>query len=156
MLITRLLHRFPISGMFAYWLLFPAIYVYNARTKTPRTRGIVVRDGKVLVVRNWFGRGEWSFPGGGRHRDESELTALVREIKEEVGLSIDPQLAKHIATVRLSSYRSAFDVSVYRCCELRPLREPRRSLEIIDHRWVPITDLPADFTPELATICKNL
>ena len=62
----------------------------------PGRRGavvIVVRDGRMLVIR----RSRWvvaprtyCFPGGGIDRDESEEEALVREVREELGVTVRP------------------------------------------------------------------
>lgn len=62
----------------------------------PGRRGavvIVVRDGRMLVIR----RSRWvvaprtyCFPGGGIERGESEEEALVREFREELGVTVRP------------------------------------------------------------------
>jgi 8-oxo-dGTP pyrophosphatase MutT (NUDIX family) len=47
---------------------------------------VIERDGRVLLVKHSYGPRAWSFPGGGKKREEPlELTA-VREAKEETGL----------------------------------------------------------------------
>lgn len=40
------------------------------------------------MVRNTYGDGSWSFPGGGIKRNESADTAAKREIREEVGIQL--------------------------------------------------------------------
>ena len=55
--------------------------------------GIVVRDGRLLVIRRARGVVAplvYCFPGGGIEGEESEEEALVREFREEVGLMIRP------------------------------------------------------------------
>lgn len=52
---------------------------------------IVDEQGRVLITQrplNAQAGGLWEFPGGKVEQDESPLQALVREIKEEVGLEI--------------------------------------------------------------------
>jgi 8-oxo-dGTP diphosphatase len=53
----------------------------------------VVRDGRVLVAQRSGGRfdGCWEFPGGKVEPGEDELAALVRECREELGVTITPQ-----------------------------------------------------------------
>jgi 8-oxo-dGTP diphosphatase len=53
----------------------------------------VVRDGRVLVAQRSGGPfdGRWEFPGGKVEPGEADLTALVREIAEELGVAILPQ-----------------------------------------------------------------
>ncbi len=62
----------------------------------PKRRGVVavvVRDGRLLVIR----RSQWvlaprtyCFPGGGIEAGESEHEALVRELREELGVEVHP------------------------------------------------------------------
>jgi len=46
---------------------------------------LVVRDNKVLLVRHSYVRG-WLLPGGGVARAEPPAEAILRELKEEIGL----------------------------------------------------------------------
>ena len=49
----------------------------------------VWHDGKLLVVRHSYQRGLF-LPGGGVHRGEDLRVAAQRELREEVGLSVQP------------------------------------------------------------------
>jgi 8-oxo-dGTP diphosphatase len=53
----------------------------------------VVREGRVLVAQRAGGPydGCWEFPGGKVEPGESDLSALVRECREELGVAIAPQ-----------------------------------------------------------------
>ena len=56
--------------------------------------GAAIVDGdRILVARRCGGPfdGCWEFPGGKVERGESDLSALVREIGEELGVTISPQ-----------------------------------------------------------------
>ncbi len=46
---------------------------------------LVERDGKVLLVRHSYVPG-WLLPGGGVRRGEPPADAILRELKEEIGL----------------------------------------------------------------------
>ena len=46
---------------------------------------LVVRDNRVLLVRHSYVRG-WLLPGGGVGRAEPPTDAILRELKEEIGL----------------------------------------------------------------------
>jgi len=54
---------------------------------------IVVRDGRVLLVRYAYGqrKGMWTLPGGYAHHDETLDVAAARELQEEAGLSGKPR-----------------------------------------------------------------
>jgi 8-oxo-dGTP diphosphatase len=64
----------------------------------PAARGIILdQDDRILLCRFEFGRGDrqyvvWATPGGGVEPGESLLTALSRELQEEVGLAVDGDL----------------------------------------------------------------
>lgn len=45
--------------------------------------------GRALVVEPTY-KDYWEIPGGGVEADESPYTAVVRELKEELGLSVQP------------------------------------------------------------------
>ena len=49
----------------------------------PSVYGVIVKEGKVLLVPQWDG---YDFPGGGIDQGERIHEALIREIKEETGM----------------------------------------------------------------------
>lgn len=54
--------------------------------------GVVVEHGRVLLIRRGKAplRGRWSIPGGTVERGESLERAVVREMREETGLDVEP------------------------------------------------------------------
>jgi 8-oxo-dGTP diphosphatase len=53
--------------------------------------GLIVRDGKVLVIRRGKHpyKDHWSLPGGGVERGERLRDAVKREVLEETGLEVE-------------------------------------------------------------------
>lgn len=51
---------------------------------------IICKDDKIFVIQRGYGdyQGMWEFPGGKVELGESSEAALVREIKEELNVSI--------------------------------------------------------------------
>lgn len=53
--------------------------------------GVVVEDGRILLLNQDTGTGRsWSLPGGKLEAGETLAQALVREMKEETGLDVEP------------------------------------------------------------------
>jgi 8-oxo-dGTP pyrophosphatase MutT (NUDIX family) len=94
-------------------------------------------EGRVVLIRLTYAPG-WRVPGGGRKRGEAAEPAMLRELREEIGL------VSHGGIERLEEVRpgdpSAFFVVrdvVYR---------PRRSLEVEQVREFDPASLPEDVT----------
>jgi 8-oxo-dGTP pyrophosphatase MutT (NUDIX family) len=64
------------------------VYWRVVRPTTLGVRCILVRDGRVLLVRHTYERW-WYLPGGGVKRGESFAEAAQREVAEETGLRVD-------------------------------------------------------------------
>lgn len=62
----------------------------------PRAYVMIEHDNKLLLVNNWLGSGDWSFPGGGVHKGEDSKVGACREVFEEVGLKILPSELKFL------------------------------------------------------------
>jgi 8-oxo-dGTP pyrophosphatase MutT (NUDIX family) len=73
----RLLHRLRR----VYWFVF--------RPRTTGVKCVVMHDGRWLMIRNSYGRAHWTFPGGGVDRGEAPDAAAIREVSEEVGITLD-------------------------------------------------------------------
>lgn len=57
-----------------------------------RVRAIIVKDNKIILTKRVKpNETYWVFPGGGIEQGETKEQALIREIKEELGLDIKPK-----------------------------------------------------------------
>jgi 8-oxo-dGTP pyrophosphatase MutT (NUDIX family) len=100
-------------------------------------KGVVIRGGKVILVRN--GRDEWELPGGKLELSESPKECLAREIAEELRLTIEPETILDSWT-----YTMASDVHVlivtYGCSESSK-GEAVLSDEHTELRWFPLAEV---------------
>ncbi|KAL7750502.1 mRNA-decapping enzyme subunit 2 [Sorochytrium milnesiophthora] len=64
------------------------------KIRVPVCGGIILNDAmtKVLLVKGWSARSNWSFPRGKINKDEPELQCGVREVMEETGFDMTPYL----------------------------------------------------------------
>ncbi len=74
-------------------------------------------DGKVLIARRSTGDsntlGKWEFPGGKVNKNETEMKAIEREIKEEFEITIK---AKKFLTNNIFKYpNKEIDLRLYKC-----------------------------------------
>ncbi|MFA6254962.1 MAG: NUDIX domain-containing protein [Patescibacteria group bacterium] len=63
-----------------YWFIF--------RPKTTGVKCLILHQEKVLMIRNSYGIGHWTLPGGKIKRKELPKLAVKREINEEVGINL--------------------------------------------------------------------
>ncbi|HEY0044183.1 MAG TPA: NUDIX domain-containing protein [Allosphingosinicella sp.] len=105
----------------------------------PQTHGVnaipMTPQGRVVMVKLTYAKG-WRLPGGGRKRDEDPEAAILRELREEIGLTgyteVRHLLVFHERPDRKHDTRHMFLVTGVTYV-------PRRSLEIDDI---------AEFAPE--------
>jgi 8-oxo-dGTP diphosphatase len=99
---------------------------------------VLVRDGRLLVARN-HGRDLFYLPGGRRERDESDSETLVREAREELGVTINASTMQLVAQVTAPRDGSPGEVTM--TCYLADYRgEPAPASEIAELAWI----TPAD------------
>jgi 8-oxo-dGTP diphosphatase len=101
-------------------------------------------DGQMLFGRRYntgFEDGAYHLPAGHLEAGESVIEALVREAKEEIGVTIAPQHIEfsHVMHNSSSGGRIAFFFSVRRWEGTPENREPEKCSEL---RWFPLHALP--------------
>jgi len=68
------------------------------RVERPSVRGIILKDGKIALVHS-LKYDYYKFPGGGCKKDENHIETLVREVKEETGLVVNPNAIEEFGMV---------------------------------------------------------
>jgi 8-oxo-dGTP pyrophosphatase MutT (NUDIX family) len=126
----------------AYRLAFRALWL-AAFLRRPRGQGakaLLVCGGEVLLVRHSYGPEQWELPGGRARRRETPLAALRRELREELGVTIEQ--AQRVATQPGPGRHHLRRTHIYR------VDLPARTLvvdpvEIVQARWCDPATPPA-------------
>jgi 8-oxo-dGTP diphosphatase len=119
--------------------------------------GVVFRDGKVLIARrpdHVHQGGLLEFPGGKVEADETVRQALVREIREETGLRINPDLLEPVIGVRHDYGDKRVFLDVWEASSAEGDPEGREGQEI---QWLDVQDLAdVDFPAANRSIIRAL
>jgi 8-oxo-dGTP pyrophosphatase MutT (NUDIX family) len=90
--VQRLGYRLAYAMLRVYWWIF--------RPASSGVKCVLTHRDEVLLVRHTYGPRGWELPGGSRKRNEDAATAATREMREELGLSVDSwQSLGHIEVV---------------------------------------------------------
>jgi len=121
---------------------------------------IIVRQEKVLVVRRATSplKGDWSIPGGLVETGETTREAVVREISEETGLTIEPieliEVFERILRDRDSRVEYHFVVIDYLCRIVSGDSHP--GSDVSEIRWARFDDLEElRITPETRNVIQK-
>lgn len=117
--------------------------------------GLILGEGRVLITQRRADQAlplQWEFPGGKVEAGEAPVAALVRELREEIGVGV---AVGRIWDVLFHAY-PAFDLVmlVYAC---RVVEGEPRAVEVADLRWLPPAELPAwDILPADKPLVERL
>ncbi len=122
-----------IFGIILFYLTWPILYFITQ--KTTRVRVKIIHENRILLVKNWYGPGEWQLPGGGIKPGETALVAASREIKEELSMVI-PSDVRIISKSTINFKVKGLNFN-YIIAEVNITEEPliKKSLELSDYKW---------------------
>ena len=135
-------------GIALFWLVWPVLGLYLRRTT--RTRLLIVCGSEILVTKTWLGDGRWSLPGGGLHRGEDPAAGVLRETREEIGISLQPGVVRLISEqpyrgrgLEFNCYYFVAELAEKPSLKLHPL-------EMSGSRWVTLGDIhPGGYGPDV-------
>lgn len=122
---------------------------------------VLIEKGRVLLTRRPGGthlEHLWEFPGGKMEEGESPEQALVRELREEIGIEA---VVRDIVDVKFWRYPSRDVLLLFYRVERAPTSGDVRDLAVAAHAWVSLEEIdrypmpPAD-VPVLAKVRKML
>jgi len=95
---------------------------------------ILIVDRKILTTRS-KDKDTWYIPGGKREGNETDAEALIREVQEELSVTLKPETIKHYGTfeaqahgkpegtiVRMTCYEAEYDGELAPAAEIDELR----------------------------------
>jgi len=102
---------------------------------------IEIQDKKILSTRS-KGKTKWYIPGGKREAGESDETALIREIKEELNVDLLPESIHYYGTFSAQADGHAQGVEVkMQCYGASYLGTLKASSEIAELDWLDTGDM---------------
>jgi 8-oxo-dGTP pyrophosphatase MutT (NUDIX family) len=127
------------------------------RIRRPATRGVkcIVRHGDdVAYVRHTYGdRRRWELPGGGARRREQLIDAVVREAREELGIT--GARWQEIGSITAFAFGRTSQITCFvATVSDRAVRTDAG--EIAELRWAPISRPPQPSGHELAAMLALL
>lgn len=97
-------------------------------------------NGKILSTRS-RGKNAYYIPGGKREPGETDLDTLIREIDEELSITIIPATATHVGTYQAQAHGHADGIVVRMTCYTADhLGVPTPSSEIEEITWLTYAD----------------
>src|SRR5690349_12231117 len=106
---------------------------------------VIADDRRVLITQRRADQSlplQWEFPGGKVEPGEAPVAALVRELREELGIAV---VVGKIWDVLFHAY-PAFDlVMLVYACRLAPESPPPAAVEVADLAWVTTGELPGSW-----------
>jgi len=124
------------------------------------TASAVIRgdDGRILLARRAGppGEGKWDLPGGFLEEGEHPLDALVRELREETGLEVEP---RELVAVETDVYGDADDapstLNLYWTARAVS-GHPEAADDVSELRWFRPGDLPPAETLAFPNVARVL
>ncbi len=118
-----------------YWQIF--------KPKTYGARAIILNEANILLVKN-INVNHWSLPGGKINKEKTLEECLLRELKEELALSISKtnyKLGKYLSDKE--GKRDTVYIFVVN------LSSPtfQKQWELQDAQWFPLSRLPENLSP---------
>jgi 8-oxo-dGTP pyrophosphatase MutT (NUDIX family) len=119
--------------------------------RRPRTFGahaLALTPGrKLILVKLRYARG-WRLPGGGRGEDEDPRDAVLRELREEIGMTTHGRVRRACDLEETTDFKR--DLASLLIVEDVLYRPPRWSLEVEDIMEATFDDLPPGLSQQTA------
>lgn len=110
-------------------------------TEVDKIALIKIENGQILSTKS-RGKNKYYIPGGKREHNETDEETLIREIREELSVTIINESIKYVGTFKAQSDGAAEGVIVKMTCYNADYTGiPKESNEIEEIRWLNFKDL---------------
>lgn len=145
--IKRILRYFIVMFYPSLKLLLP-IFMKNREG----VKAIISCGSKILLVKNSYREG-WTFPGGGVNQLEELEHAIIREVKEEIGINLKNIKKRGFVTSQFPNGENKVTVFISKVTSLNLKID---NLEIEKARWVEEKKISAIKLLPVAEKCAKL
>lgn len=128
-----------IFGRLLFWASWPFLFFYLRGTL--RTRVIIEHDGEILMIRGWHDGKIWALPGGGVHYGEKPENSAIREVAEEVGISLNRSQLVDLGVAEYRQFGITFSIQRYGCKLVVRPNTKKQHLEVISLAWFKLSDI---------------
>lgn len=125
-------------GVIGFWVAWPLWWLILHGTH--RTRVIFFFGDEVLLILPTLATNKWSLPGGGMRKGEEPAVAACREVHEELGISIVPDMLQPLAVEVVSEDSGIPYHCHYYGVVLTERPVLRLTWEVADAHWFPLQD----------------
>lgn len=126
-------------GKISYIIGYPGIRVWLWRSH--RVYIVLQVNNTILVTKNWLGlHKKWRLPGGGMHDSEDEITALLREVNEELGIQLHPEQLRALTQAPIKTKRG-YHFSLYHLVLAQKPALHTNTAEIVATDWLPLDEI---------------
>jgi 8-oxo-dGTP pyrophosphatase MutT (NUDIX family) len=139
-------------GYRSAWTLL-SVYRFVRRPGLTGVKCVLTDADCVLLVRHTYGPRDWDLPGGGLKRGEAPAAAARREMREELGLTIQDWTA--LGDVPQTVHRCKGTLHCFQVEVRRPeITIDRGELSVA--RWFARNELPSSLRPDVRPILARL
>lgn len=126
-------------GTGLFWLSWP-VWVLYFRLSGKRSRVLVIVENEVLIMQSWLGSKNFGLPGGGTTKNETTLSAAVRELHEETDIEAAESSMTYLGSRLNKRYKFRYrsDFFVLQLAEKPELH--LRRLEVFSIKWIPLAE----------------
>lgn len=132
-------------GRIIYYLAWPLAWLLARNTR--RSRVLIICKNEILLTKSFISpSNRWSLPGGGVKKSEADKVCASRELREELGIVVDPTNLRELGEIADKDHGIPYTAAILALpCDKS--RKFKKGHEIIEFAWFPIKKLPANRKP---------